>query len=98
MLVVVGLPRSVDSNVRSGKDCAVRAWKGDLFAGGLVSRDVRRIQLSPSGEVLEQSSLAVGARVRAVSEGPDGHLHVLTDEASDGALIRLEPAGSSGTP
>ncbi len=95
---LVWTPAIAPSGLAMGSGRAVRAWKGDLFAGGLVSRDVRRIQLSPSGEVLEQSSLAVGARVRAVSEGPDGHLHVLTDEASDGALIRLEPAGSSGTP
>jgi glucose/arabinose dehydrogenase len=81
-----------------GSGRAVKSWKGNLFAGGLVSGDVRRIQLSPSGEVLSQSSLPVGDRLRDVREGPDGHLHVLTDGAGDVALIRLEPAGSSSSP
>ncbi len=86
------------SGLAVGSGRAVKAWKGNLFAGGLVSGDVRRLQLSPSGEVLRQSSLPVGDRVRDVREGPDGHLHVLTDGAGDGALIRLEPAGSSASP
>ena len=46
-------------------------------------------------EVLKQSSLPVGQWVRDLAEGPDGPLHVLTDGAGDGALIRLEPAGSA---
>jgi glucose/arabinose dehydrogenase len=86
------------SGLAVGSGRAVKAWKGNLFAGGLVSGDVRRLQLSPSGEVLRQSSLPVGDRVRDVREGPDGHLHVLTDGAGDGTLIRLEPAGSSTSP
>jgi glucose/arabinose dehydrogenase len=35
--------------------------------------------------------IPIGARVRDVREGPDGLLYVLTDEAPDGRLIRLEP-------
>ena len=31
-------------------------------------------------------------RIRDVRQGPDGYLYLLTDE-SDGALVRLEPAG-----
>ncbi|MCX5932355.1 MAG: PQQ-dependent sugar dehydrogenase [Cyanobacteria bacterium] len=50
--------------VAVGSGRAVAAWKGNLFAGGLVSGDVRRIELGPSGEVLKQSSLPVGKRVR----------------------------------
>ncbi|WP_255093192.1 PQQ-dependent sugar dehydrogenase [Synechococcus sp. J7-Johnson] len=86
------------SGLAVGSGRAVKSWKGNLFAGGLVSGDVRRIQLNPSGEVLRQTILPVGDRVRDVREGPDGHLHVLTDGAGDGALIRLEPAGSSTSP
>ncbi|HBE30064.1 MAG TPA: hypothetical protein DD990_01610, partial [Cyanobacteria bacterium UBA11368] len=70
-------------------------WKGDLFAGGLVSRDVRRIDLDDKGNVLSQQSINIGQRVRDVRTGPDGLLYILTDE-SNGQLIRLEPrpAGS----
>ncbi|MBE9111183.1 PQQ-dependent sugar dehydrogenase [Nodosilinea sp. LEGE 07298] len=67
-------------------------WQGQLFAGGLVSQDVKRIELdASSGSVVNETSIPIGQRVRSVSQGPDGFLYVLTDE-SNGRLIRLEPA------
>lgn len=66
------------------------AWKGNLFAGGLVSQDVRRIELDAAGNVRSQEEIRIGQRVRDVRQGPDGLLYVLTDE-SNGKLIRLEP-------
>jgi glucose/arabinose dehydrogenase len=66
------------------------AWKGDLFAGGLVSQDVRHIDLDATGKVVNQQSINIGQRVRDVRQGPDGLLYILTD-AQDGKLIRLEP-------
>lgn len=65
-------------------------WQGDLFAGGLVSRDVRHIELDDAGTVINQSPIPIGQRVRDVREGPDGLIYVLTDE-SNGRLVRLEP-------
>ncbi|MFB2936974.1 PQQ-dependent sugar dehydrogenase [Aerosakkonemataceae cyanobacterium BLCC-F154] len=65
-------------------------WQGNLFSGGLVSRDVRRITLDKAGNVLSQESIAISQRVRDVRQGPDGLLYILTDE-QDGQLIRLEP-------
>jgi glucose/arabinose dehydrogenase len=67
-------------------------WQGDLFAGGLVSQDVRRIELDEAGNVIAQHSIPVGQRVRDVRQGPDGLLYVLTDQLN-GQLIRLEPVG-----
>jgi aldose sugar dehydrogenase len=67
----------------------VPAWQGNLFAGGLVSQDVRRIEVDAAGNVLNQQEIEIGQRVRDVRQGPDGWLYVLTDE-SDGRLIRLE--------
>ncbi|MBP0029210.1 PQQ-dependent sugar dehydrogenase [Roseofilum sp. Guam] len=69
-------------------------WQGNLFAGGLVSQDIRRIELDESGNVLNEESIAIGQRVRDVRQGPDGMLYVLTD-ASNGRLIRLEPVDRS---
>jgi glucose/arabinose dehydrogenase len=65
-------------------------WRGDLFAGGLKSQDIRRIDLDDSGKVIGQTALRIGQRVRDVRQGPDGLLYVLTDE-SNGSLLRLEP-------
>lgn len=67
------------------------AWRGNLFAGGLVTRDIRRIQVDQSGKVVVQQPIAIGQRVRDVRQGPDGLLYVLTDEPT-GQLIRIEPA------
>lgn len=66
------------------------AWKGDLFAGGLVSQDLRRIDLDNAGNVVDQQIIPIGQRVRDVRQSPDGLLYVLTDEPN-GRLIRLEP-------
>ena len=72
-------------------------WRGDLFAGGLKSQDIRRIDLDDSGKVIGQTALRIGQRVRDVRQGPDGLLYVLTDE-SNGSLLRLEPDEDEQSP
>jgi aldose sugar dehydrogenase len=67
----------------------VSAWQGNLFAGGLVSQDVRRIELDGEGNVRSQQEIAIGQRVRDVRQGADGFLYILTDDAN-GRLIRLD--------
>jgi glucose/arabinose dehydrogenase len=74
--------------VASGR---VPQWRGELFAGGLVSGDVRRLRLDPQGRVVAEERITIGQRVRDIREGPDGFLYVLTDSGGDGELIRLEP-------
>ncbi len=66
------------------------AWQGDLFAGGLVSQDIRHLEVDDAGNLVTETSIAIGQRVRDVQQGPDGLLYVLTDE-SNGQLIRFEP-------
>ena len=81
--------------VYSGKH--FEQWRGDLLVGGLKSQDIRRIDLNEAGQVVGQSALRIGQRVRDVRQGPDGLLYVLTDE-SDGSLIRLEPVSDKESP
>lgn len=66
-------------------------WKGDLFAGGLVLRQVRRV-IMDGEQVVGHEIMQFDERVRDVREGPDGFLYVLTDERN-GKLLRIEPAG-----
>ena len=68
-------------------------WRGDLFAGGLVSQQVHRLRPNPMGSVTPQQEIPIGNRVRDVRQGPDGFLYVLTDGAGDGQLLRLDPFG-----
>lgn len=67
-------------------------WGGDLLAGGLRSRRIRRVVFDDD-EVLHEEELLLHevGRIRDVREGPQGNIYVLSDE-SDGALYRIEPA------
>ncbi|HSG91406.1 MAG TPA: PQQ-dependent sugar dehydrogenase [Pseudomonadales bacterium] len=68
------------------------AWQGDALAAGLSSRALVRIELEGDA-AREVARYAMGARLRAVAEGPDGALWVLEDDRgdSDGELLRLTP-------
>lgn len=63
-------------------------WKGDLFIGALVDREVRRIDIE-AGRVLAEESLfeQLEARIRDVRNGPDGALYLLTPDR----VVRVSP-------
>lgn len=88
----VWTPATAPSGLAIYTSDRVPQWRGNLFAGGLVSRDVRRITVDANGKVVSQQEIKIGQRVRDVRQGPDGWLYVLTDEPN-GKLIRLEPEG-----
>lgn len=87
---LVWIPSIAPSGLEIYRGDRMQEWQGDLFAGGLVSRDVRHIEVDGSGVVVRERSIPIGERVRDVKEGPDGFLYVLTDE-SNGRLLRLQP-------
>jgi aldose sugar dehydrogenase len=89
--VLVWTPAIAPSGLALYRGDRVPAWNGNLFAGGLVSQDVRRLVLNANGQVQRQQTIAIGQRVRDVRQGPDGWLYVLTD-APNGQLLRLEPS------
>ncbi|PZO36750.1 MAG: hypothetical protein DCF19_20440 [Pseudanabaena frigida] len=64
-------------------------WRGNLFAGALVSKEVVRIKIEANKTVI-QETIPIGQRVRDVRQGKDGFIYILTDEQA-GQLIRLEP-------
>ena len=65
-------------------------WQGTIFAGGLVERGIRHLQVDENNQVIREAAIAIGQRVRDVRQGPDGYVYVLTDE-TNGQLLRLEP-------
>ena len=72
---------------------AIPAWQGNVFVGGLKSAELSRLELR-DGRVVNEERLfgeALGKRIRAVVNGPDGALYLLTDE-EDGELIRVTAA------
>ncbi|MES2957702.1 MAG: PQQ-dependent sugar dehydrogenase [Pseudomonadota bacterium] len=66
-------------------------WSGNLFAGALVGRTVWRHVLDANGAVTLREEVAVvkalGKRIRAVKQGPEGWLYLLAD---DGRIVRVE--------
>jgi len=67
-------------------------WRGDLFVGALVDKEVRRLELE-NGVVTSDTTLfsEIGERIRDVRDLGDGYLYLLTDSAN-GSLIRVRPA------
>ena len=86
---VIWTPSIAPSGLAVYRGDAFPEWQGDLFAGGLVSQDIRRMDVDDLGNVVSEESLVIGQRVRDVQQGPDGLLYVLTDE-SNGQLLRFE--------
>jgi glucose/arabinose dehydrogenase len=68
-------------------------WKGDLFVGALAKTHLRRLRLDGAKVVEQEELLAdLDERIRDVRSGPDGYLYVVTDDSSNGRVLRLEPA------
>lgn len=63
-------------------------WRGDLFVGALVDREVRRLDLD-NGRLVGEEALfgELAARIRDVRVGPDGALYVLTPDR----IVRITP-------
>lgn len=69
-------------------------WKGDLFLGGLSSQALLRIDVNGTNAA-KGDQWPMGARIREVTEGPDGALWLLEDgeRGSQGRLLKLTPKG-----
>jgi glucose/arabinose dehydrogenase len=65
-------------------------WQGNAFIGGLSSESLLRVEID--GETASEADrFAMGQRIRAVEQGPDGAIWVLEDQrrGSGGRLLRL---------
>lgn len=66
---------------------AIAPWKGNLFVGGLAIPKLVRLELDGDKIVHEEALLTdIGSRIRAVKQGPDGALYLLTDDGEDSIL------------
>ena len=66
------------------------SWDGNLFVCALAGKHLVRLVLNGNRVVGEERLLAdLNARIRSVSEGPDGALYVMTD-GMGGKILRLK--------
>jgi glucose/arabinose dehydrogenase len=64
-------------------------WKDNFLVGALAFQYVARVEVSDGKYVGQEKLLDKVGRVRAVEEGPDGYIYVLTE--GPGMLLRLVP-------
>lgn len=68
---------------------AIPQWKGNVFVGALAKTHLARLKLDANTVVEEEQLLAEHeARIRDVTQGPDGVLYVLTD-SDNGEIWKL---------
>lgn len=68
-------------------------WKGNLFIGSLVGKHLVRLVVDSNRVISEEKLLMNRARIRDVTEGPDGAIYLLTDD-TNGLLLKLSRATS----
>ena len=70
-----------------------RDWRGNALVGGLSGQALIRVAID-GNSAREVARYPMGARIRAVDQGPDGSIYLLEDGGRDsqGRLLRLVPA------
>ncbi len=71
-----------------------RGWKGDAFIAALSGQALARVDID-GANARKAEQWPMGARIRAVEQGPNGEIYVLEDarRGTGGRLLRLTPAG-----
>jgi glucose/arabinose dehydrogenase len=74
-------------------------WRGDAFIGGLSSQSIVHIEFEGTN-ARETERFAMGMRIRAIEQGPDGAIWILEDgrdgRGGQGRMFRLTARGASG--
>jgi glucose/arabinose dehydrogenase len=65
-------------------------WQGNAFIGGLSSESLVRVEFEGL-TAREAERFNMRARIRAVTQGPEGNIWILQDGDSGGSLLRLQP-------
>ena len=73
-----------------------RDWKGDALLPGLSGQNFVWVDID-GDRARKADEWDMGARIRAVDQGPRGEIYLLEDgrSGSGGRLLRLEPAGQT---
>jgi glucose/arabinose dehydrogenase len=68
-------------------------WQGHIFTGALKLMHLNRIELDEDLKVVNEERLLLDQkeRIRAIEQGPDGHIYVATD-SDNGRILKISPA------
>jgi aldose sugar dehydrogenase len=66
-------------------------WKGDALIGALSGEALIRVDID-GDQARKGNQWPMGARIRAVDQGPKGEIYLLQDGDSGGRLLRLTPS------
>jgi glucose/arabinose dehydrogenase len=69
----------------------IPAWRGSLLVGALAARQLVRLEVTAEGAVSHEERIGLSERIRAVVQGPDGAVYLLTDTGEDSRVLRLAP-------
>lgn len=67
-------------------------WQGDLLVGSLSTKSLIRLRIVDGSRIPLEERIELQHRIRDLVQAPDGSL-LLIEDAPDGALLRLSPAG-----
>ena len=67
-------------------------WQGDVFTGALKLMHLNRVKLNSNNKVITEERLLLDQkqRIRAIEQGPQGHIYVATDNP-EGKILKLSP-------
>lgn len=71
-------------------------WQGTALIGGLSATALVRVSIDGQNSAQEVERLPLAARIRDVTEGPDGAIYVVTDQ-QDGGVWRISPMDGGQT-
>ncbi len=68
-------------------------WQGDVFTGALKLMHLNRVKLDQNNKVVTEERMLLDQkqRIRAIEQGPKGHIYVATDN-SEGKILKISPA------
>ena len=97
--IIYWMPAIAVSSIEFYTGDQLPKWKGDVFVSGMRYGEIPgtgrldRILINKNLEELRRETLIgdLRRRIRAVKQGRDGFLYLLTDEA-EGVMLRIEPA------
>lgn len=87
------VPSIATAGIEFYKGSVFPQWKNNLFATGLVSKELHRVVIEGDKVIEDEILLQDDGRVRDVAVSPDGNVYIVVNDNSkaNGKIYRLDP-------